>query len=161
MRLFGLTQTLRWLGWKAPSCYISAHSCYIPATFLAWGTLSTQGIVILSGVVCRVSCVWCHKSCHRAKFKNGNRYQPTFFLKVAYYWGEVQSRKKSWKRCEKRCEIAKKGVKSLIWRNLQRKTYVNHIFSCSNYVGGLFDEKKIEKGVKKKGVQSPKKLWNR
>ena len=33
------------------------------------------------------------------------------FFVVAYHYGEVQSEKSLWKRCEKRCEIAKKGMK--------------------------------------------------
>ena len=55
---------------------------------LAWGTLSTQGIVILSGVVCCCRrccrrccwrCCWCHKSCPHPKFENRRRYRLTFF----------------------------------------------------------------------------------
>ena len=36
--------------------------------------------------------------------------------------------KKNWKRCEKKVLNRQKGVKSLIWRNFQQKTYVNHIY---------------------------------
>ena len=70
--------------------------------FLAWGTLSTQGIVILSGVVCCCwRCCWrwrwrcCrHKSCPHPKFENRRRYRLTFFLIDWYEWGGVQSKKK-------------------------------------------------------------------
>ena len=73
-------------------------------TLLAWGTLSTQGIVILSGVVC---CCWRrwrwrrwrwrrwrHKSCPHPKFENRRRYRLTFFLIDWYEWEGVQSKKK-------------------------------------------------------------------
>ena len=62
---------------------------------------------------------------------------------------------KFWKRCEKRCEIAKKGVKLLILRNFQWKTYVNHIYSCSNYSRWIIWCKKIEIGVKTNNPLSP------
>ena len=48
-------------------------------SFLAWGTLSTQGIVILSGVVYCCCWRWRHKSCPHPKFENRHRYWPNFF----------------------------------------------------------------------------------
>ena len=85
---------------------------------LAWGTLSTQGNVILSGVVCVPSV---RPSVCPSVVTNrvtGQNLRTSigigllFFLKVAYHWGEVQSKNKFGKRCEKkvwnrqkRCEI--------------------------------------------------------
>ena len=48
---------------------------------------------------------------YKAKFENRDRYRLTFFLIGWYDKGVVQWQKKSLKRCEKRCEIVKKGVK--------------------------------------------------
>ena len=76
---------------------------------LAWGTLSTQGIVILSGVVVVVrrsfvvrSFVGVTKSCHQPKFENRRRYWPTFFLIDSYERGGVQSEIFFVKRCEEK-----------------------------------------------------------
>ena len=67
---------------------------------------------------------------------------------------EVCKAKKNIEKCvSKRFEIAKKGVKSLILRNFQKKTYANHIYWCSIYVGGVC-------GVKKKISEVWKKVWN-
>ena len=73
------------------SNFIMAVTCidkivwYCQIIFLAWGTLSTQGIVILSGVVVVVvvrcsSFVGVTKSCPHPQFKHGRRYWPTFFF---------------------------------------------------------------------------------
>ena len=77
------------------------NSCWL----LARGTLTAQGIVILCGVVCCRCCRcccwrrWRHKSCPHPKFENRRRYRLTFFLKVACYWGEVQSGTKNCAPC--------------------------------------------------------------
>ena len=76
----------------------------------------TRGIVIQMSV-CMVY-VWCHKICTQAKFKNGRSYQHnSFFNRWVWMRGTQRVKKKVEKGVKKRCEIVKKGVKLLIWRN--------------------------------------------
>ena len=79
------------------------------SVFLAWGTLSTQGIVILSGVVVVVVVRRC-----RSRLSVSQNRVPTqnlrtvvgidllFFLIDWYEWGGVQSETKFWKRREEK-----------------------------------------------------------
>ena len=61
------------------------------------------------------------------------------------------------KGVKKRCEITKKGVKSLIWRHFQSKPmqiiYILVTFKSADYMVNKY----LGKGVKK-GVKSPKKV---
>ena len=53
------------------------------------------------------------------------------YILVAFKSADYMVKKYFEKGVKKRCEIAEKGVKSLILRNFQKKTYANHIYSCS------------------------------
>ena len=65
------------------------------------------------------------------------------YISVAFKQADYKVNKYLEKGVKKSCKIAEKGVKSLILRNFQQKTYGIHICSCSNWVGGLYDEKKF------------------
>ena len=73
---------------------------FCKVNILAWGPLATQGIVILSGVVCRVSCVVCRPSCvvtNRVPTQNLRTVvgiNLLFFLIDWYEWEGVQSKEK-------------------------------------------------------------------
>ena len=132
---------------------------FLKNCILGWGTLSTQGIVILSGVVCRVSSfVVVTNRVTRQNLRSVVVINLLFFLKVAYHWGEVQSKRKFGKRCEKK-----------VW-NRQKRCEITNIeeFSienpCKSYIFLQRLSRRIEwwkflfeKGVKK-GVKSPKKV---
>ena len=53
------------------------------------------------------------------------------YILVAFMSADYMVNKYFERGVKKRCEIAGKGVKSLLLRNFQKKTYANHIYYCS------------------------------
>ena len=79
--------------------------------------ISSRAFRPTRGIVIQMS-VWRHKICTQAKFENGCSYQHNFFFnRRVWMRGTQRVKKKVEKGVKKRCEIVKKGVKLLIWRN--------------------------------------------
>ena len=111
----------------------NVKSCKWSATFINRWMHAIQPMTLWLTSICPLRVLWSlaasslslsfvgvTKSCPHPKFENRRRYWPNFFFnRLVWMRRCAEWIKEIEKGVKKRCEIAKKGVKLLIWRNFQ------------------------------------------